>query len=165
MRASRRCFRAPYTGSPPRSPERGSLPRRRRRRKQISRVRIGAEHHMGRLKRCATLTTPFGGTARDSNHFMQVITGLENLKTILEKKKYGVTRSFISKDPTESVSQQAPDVTTPDCLQVPSVNMLPAWRRSCMDKGCVVVQRACHSRCGRIKRFLEKSSLGALNRT
>ncbi len=44
------------------------------------------EHHIGRLKKYDILTMPFGGTARDLNYFMQVITGLENLKAILKKK-------------------------------------------------------------------------------
>ncbi len=76
---------------PPRKPRDGELAAtQKRRRKRVSRVRVKVEHHMGKLKKYAILTTPFGGTAGDLNYFMQVITGLENLKTILKKKKrYG----------------------------------------------------------------------------
>ncbi len=74
---------------PPKKPKDGELTKtQKRRRKQISRVRVKVEHHIGKFKKYAILTTPFGGTAKDLNYFMQVITGLENLKTILEKKKY-----------------------------------------------------------------------------
>ncbi len=76
---------------PPKKPRDGELTAmQERRRKQISRVRVKVEHHIGKLKKYAILTTPFGGTAGDLNYFMQIITGLENLKTILKKKKrYG----------------------------------------------------------------------------
>ena len=74
---------------PPKKPRDGELTKtQKRRRKQISRVRVKVEHHIGKLKKYAILTTPFGGTAKDLNYFMQVITGLENLKTILKMKKY-----------------------------------------------------------------------------
>ena len=74
---------------PPKKPRDGELTAtQKRRRKQISRVRVKVDHHIGKFKKYAILTVPFGGTARDLNYFMQVITGLENLKTILEKKKY-----------------------------------------------------------------------------
>ena len=74
---------------PPKKPRDGELTTtQKRRRKRVSRVRVRVEHHIGKLKNYAILITPFGGTAKDLNYFMQVITGLENLKTILEKKKY-----------------------------------------------------------------------------
>ncbi len=74
---------------PPKKPRDGDLTAtQKRRRKQISRVRVRVEHHIGRLKRYGILTMPFGGTAKDLNYFMQIITGLENLKTMLKRKKY-----------------------------------------------------------------------------
>ncbi len=73
---------------PPKKPRDGELAAtQKRRRKQISRVRVRVVHHIGRLKKYDILTMPFGGTARDLNYFIQVITGLENLKTILKKKR------------------------------------------------------------------------------
>ncbi len=74
---------------PPKKPRDGELTKtQKRRRKRVSRIRVKVEHHIGRLNKHDILTMPFGGTARDLNYFMQVITGLENLKTILKMKKY-----------------------------------------------------------------------------
>ncbi len=60
----------------------------KRRRRQISRVRVRVGHHIGRLKCHDILTMPFGETVEDLNYFIQVITGLENLKTILKKNGF-----------------------------------------------------------------------------
>ncbi len=74
---------------PPKKPGDGELAAtQKRHRRQISGVRVRVEHYIGKPRRYAILTTPFGGTARDPSYLMQVIAGLEYLKTILKKKKY-----------------------------------------------------------------------------
>ena len=82
-----------YTGAihkqPKKKPKDGKLDDTgKRRNKRISFRRITVERVIGRLKTHDILTRPFGGTADELNNILQIISGLENLKIILKKRKY-----------------------------------------------------------------------------